>query len=122
MAYYVGLVFGASFLGTSADLFGRRPAFNATILLGGIFACAVAGAQNFVAFCSLWAVVGTAAGGNVPVDSIVVLEFVPQTYQWLLVSLSAWWNCGQLIASLLAWVFLAYFSCSTDTTWAGATR
>lgn len=114
VAYYIGLVLGASFWGTSADLFGRRPAFNATILLGGIFACAVAGAQNFVAFCALWAVVGTAAGGNVPVDSIVFLEFVPQAYQWLLVSLSAWWNCGQLIVSLLAWVFLANFSCSTD--------
>ncbi|EPE04142.1 hexose transporter [Ophiostoma piceae UAMH 11346] len=114
VAYYVGLILGASFWGVSADLFGRRPAFNATILLGGIFACAVAGSQNFVAFCSIWGVIGTAAGGNVPVDSIIFLELVPQTYQWLLVSLSAWWNCGQLIVSLLAWVFLAHFSCDEN--------
>nr|CBV37365.1 hexose transporter [Colletotrichum graminicola] len=115
VAYYVGLIIGASFWGTTADLIGRKPAFNATILYGGVFACAVAGVQNFTGFCILWAIIGTAAGGNVPVDSVVFLEFVPQTYQWLLVSLSAWWNLGQVIVSLLAWLFLSHFACpSTD--------
>ncbi|KAH7239864.1 hypothetical protein FSOLCH5_014215 [Fusarium solani] len=115
VAYYVGLIIGAFFWGTAADVIGRKPAFNSTILYGGIFACASAGAQNFTAFCALWAVVGTAAGGNVPVDSIVFLEFVPQSHQWLLVTLSAWWNLGQVIVSLLAWVFLANFACDDAT-------
>lgn len=115
VAYYVGLVIGAFLWGTLADVIGRKPAFNSTILYGGIFACASAGAQNFVAFCALWAVIGSAAGGNVPVDSIVFLEFVPQSHQWLLVTLSAWWNLGQVIVSLLAWVFLANFACSDAT-------
>ncbi|KAM0431272.1 hypothetical protein ACHAPT_005242 [Fusarium lateritium] len=118
VAYYVGLIIGAFFWGTAADVIGRRPAFNSTILYGGIFACASAGAQNFTAFCCLWAVIGTAAGGNVPVDSIVFLEFVPQSHQWLLVTLSAWWNLGQVIVSLLAWLFLSKFACvdATDCT------
>ena len=111
VAYYVGLIIGASFWGVTADLIGRKPAFNATILIGGIFACASAGSQNFVTFCSLWAVIGTAAGGNVPVDSIIFLEFIPQERQWLLTSLSAWWNLGQVIVSLVAWVFLAKYAC-----------
>ncbi|KPM41051.1 putative MFS-type transporter PB1E7.08c [Neonectria ditissima] len=114
VAYYIGLIIGATFWGTTADLIGRKPAFNATILIGGVFACAVAGTQNFVAFCAIWAVIGTAAGGNVPVDSIVFLEFVPQSHQWLLVSLSAWWNLGQVIVALLSWVFLANFACSAE--------
>ncbi|KAH8690655.1 major facilitator superfamily domain-containing protein [Talaromyces proteolyticus] len=113
VAYYAGLIIGASFWGITADIIGRKPAFNATIFIGGIFACAVAGTQNFVAFCALWACIGTAAGGNVPVDSIIFLEFVPQAYQWLLVSLSAWWNFGQLIVALLSWVFLANYACSS---------
>ncbi|KAH8895657.1 hexose transporter [Thozetella sp. PMI_491] len=114
VAYYVGLILGASFWGTTADMFGRKPAFNATIFIaGGIFACAVAGTQNFVAFCALWAVIGTAAGGNVPVDSIIFLEFVPQSHQWLLVSLSGWWNFGQVIVALVSWVFLANYGCSS---------
>jgi MFS family permease len=112
VAYYVGLIVGASFWGVGADLIGRKPAFNATIFIGGIFACAVAGTRSFVSFCALWAVIGTAAGGNVPVDSIIFLEFMPPTKQWLLVSLSAWWNLGQVIVALLSWLFFDKFACS----------
>lgn len=111
VAYYVGLIIGASFWGTAADMIGRKPAFNATLLYGGIFACASAGVQNFTAFCSIWAVIGTAAGGNVPVDGIVFLEFIPQSSQWLLVTLSAWWNLGQVAVAALSWAFLANYAC-----------
>ncbi|KAJ3542363.1 hypothetical protein NM208_g4138 [Fusarium decemcellulare] len=89
IAYYVGMIIGAFFWGTAADVIGRKLAFNSTIFYGGIFA------------------------GNVPVDSIIFLEFIPSTYQWLLVTLSGWWNTGQLIVSLLAWVFLSNFACSS---------
>ncbi|KAJ5894352.1 hypothetical protein N7495_006043 [Penicillium taxi] len=122
VAYYVGLILGASFWGLSSDLIGRRPAFNCTLLIAGIFLCAVAGSMNFIAFSAMWAVIGTAAGGNVPVDSMIFLEFVPGSHQYLLTALSAWWNLGQLIVSLLAWVFLANFSCPTDATPANCSR
>ncbi|CAG8217498.1 unnamed protein product [Penicillium olsonii] len=116
VAYYVGLILGASFWGLSSDLVGRKPAFNCTLLIAGIFLCAAAGSMNFVAFSALWAVIGTAAGGNVPVDCMIFLEFVPGSHQYLLTALSAWWNLSQLIVSLVAWVFLANFSCPTDAT------
>ncbi|EAU30752.1 conserved hypothetical protein [Aspergillus terreus NIH2624] len=116
VAYYVGLILGASFWGISSDLVGRKPAFNITLLIAGVFLCGAAGSMNFVGFSALWAVIGTAAGGNVPVDSMIFLEFVPGSHQWLLTALSAWWNLGQLIVSLLAWVFLANYSCPTDAT------
>lgn len=77
VAYYVGLILGASFWGLSSDLIGRKPAFNSTLLIAGIFLCAAAGSMNFIGFSALWAVIGTAAGGNVPVDSMIFLEFVP---------------------------------------------
>lgn len=77
VAYYAGLIVGASFWGISSDFIGRRPAFNCTLLIAGIFLCAAGGALNFIAFSALWAVIGTAAGGNVPVDSMIFLEFVP---------------------------------------------
>ncbi|CAG9983986.1 unnamed protein product [Clonostachys byssicola] len=111
IAYYVGLIIGAWFWGTGVDFIGRKPAFNVTLFYGAIFACASAASPNFLTFCCLWAVIGTAAGGNVPVDSIVFLEFMPQSHQWLLVTLSGWWNFGQVIVSLVAWVFLANFAC-----------
>lgn len=77
VAYYVGMIIGASFWGLSSDLIGRKPAFYCTISIAGIFLCSVAGSMNFIAFCSFWAVIGTAAGGNVPVDSMIFLEYVP---------------------------------------------
>ncbi|KAL6233793.1 hypothetical protein BDW75DRAFT_251807 [Aspergillus navahoensis] len=116
VAYYVGMILGASFWGISSDLIGRKPAFNLTLAIAGIFLCAAAGTMNFVAFSALWAVIGTAAGGNVVCDSMIFLEFIPGSHQYLLTALSGWWNLGQLIVSLLAWVFLANFSCPTDAT------
>ena len=122
ISYYVGLIIGASFWGISADFIGRKPAFNATLLIGGVFGASVAGLSNFVPFCVLWAIIGTAAGGNVPVDSMIFLEFVPGSHQYLLTALSAWWNLEQVIVSLVSWVFLANFSCPTGSTFATCKR
>ncbi|TVY43432.1 putative MFS-type transporter [Lachnellula occidentalis] len=116
IAYYCGLIVGASFWGISADFIGRKPAFNLTLLIGGIFGAGVAGLSNFKGFCVMWAIIGFAAGGNVPVDSMIFLEFVPGSHQYLLTALSAWWNFGQVIVALIGWVFLANFTCSTDST------
>ena len=114
IAYYAGMIFGASFWGVSCDFTGRKFAFNMTILIGAIFGCIVGGMENFGAFCFLWSIIGTAAGGNVPVDSMIFLEFVPGSHQYLVTALSAWWNLGQVIVSLVSWVFLANFSCPTN--------
>ncbi|ETN36238.1 uncharacterized protein HMPREF1541_08515 [Cyphellophora europaea CBS 101466] len=116
VAYYVGMIVGASFWGISADFIGRKPAFNATLLIGGVCACIVAGLSNFAGFCVLFFLIGTAAGGNVPVDSMIFLEFVPGSHQYLLTALSGWWNFGQVIVSLLGWVFIANFNCPADAT------
>ncbi|KAF2488476.1 MFS general substrate transporter [Lophium mytilinum] len=114
IAYYAGLICGASFWGISADFIGRKPAFNMTLLIGGIFGLVVGALDHFVGFCVVWAIIGTAAGGNVPVDSMIFLEFVPGSHQYLLTALSAWWNFGQVIVSLVGWVFIAHFSCDAD--------
>ncbi|RVX66123.1 hypothetical protein B0A52_10057 [Exophiala mesophila] len=116
IAYYVGMIWGASFWSISADFIGRKPAFNLTLLIGGIFGLAVGGVSNFIGFCVMWAIIGTAAGGNVPVDSMIFLEFVPGSHQYLLTALSAWWNFGQVIVSLVGWVFIANYTCPTGST------
>lgn len=110
------MIWGASFWSISADFIGRKPAFNLTLLIGGIFGLAVGGTSNFIAFCVMWAIIGTAAGGNVPVDSMIFLEFVPGSHQYLLTALSAWWNFGQVIVSLIGWVFIANYTCPTGST------
>ncbi len=67
---------------------------------------------------------------------MMFLEFIPANKQYLLTLLSVFWSLGQLLASLVAWAFIANYSCDgnqTNTpgvntvpcdvrrTWAGAT-
>jgi MFS family permease len=52
-------------------------------------------------------------GGNLILDTAVYLEFLPGKYQWSLTFMAAWWGVGQMIASLVAWPFMANFSCET---------
>ncbi|KAF9264068.1 MFS general substrate transporter [Marasmius fiardii PR-910] len=116
LSLYVGLMLGASVWGILADLIGRRLSFNTTLFITALFGIAGGGANNFVTLCSLIACLGFGVGGNLPVDGAIFLEHVPQSHQWLLTLLSAWWALGQLFASLIAWPLISNFSCdSADT-------
>ncbi|RDB25575.1 putative MFS-type transporter PB1E7.08c [Hypsizygus marmoreus] len=111
LALYVGLILGATVWGVMADVIGRRLSFNITLFLAGVFGIAAGGAPNFVAFAALVACLGFGIGGNLPVDGALYLEHIPQSHQWTLTLLSAWWAIGQLIASVVAWGFIGNFSC-----------
>ncbi|GAA93990.1 uncharacterized protein L969DRAFT_92928 [Mixia osmundae IAM 14324] len=111
LSLYVGLILGASLWGVSADIVGRRLSFNITLGLSGVFGLAAGASPNFVALCSLIACTGFGVGGSLPVDSTFFLDQVPAAQQWTLVLMSLWWSVGQLIASLIAWVFIVNFSC-----------
>lgn len=115
LALYVGLILGATTWGSLADLIGRRLSFNITLFIAAVFGLAAGGAPNFVTFASLVACTGFGIGGNLPVDGALYLEHIPQSHQWTLTLLSAWWAVGQLIASVIAWGFIGNFSCSADT-------
>lgn len=91
-----------------------RPSFNLTIFWTAIFFIASAGANNFISFCTLQALVGFGTGGNAAIDILLFLECLPASQQWLIALLYTWWSTGQLIASLVSWVYLAHYSCPTD--------
>ena len=46
LSLFLGLCIGALFWGISADIIGRRPAFNLTLMLTGIFGVAVGAAPT----------------------------------------------------------------------------
>lgn len=114
LALFLGLCIGASFWGTASDVLGRRLAFNFTLFLAGVFGLASGGAPTWIGTCALYACIGLGVGGNLPVDGALFLEFLPQTSGNLLTLLSVFWPVGNLIASLLAWAFIANFSCASD--------
>lgn len=115
-ATFVGLCCGASFWGIASDVIGRRPAFNLSLLICGIFGVAVGGAPNWIGACGMYAALGFGVGGNLPVDGALFLEFLPFASGNLLTMLSVWWPVGQLIASLIAWGFIPNYSCASDET------
>ena len=113
-ATFVGLCCGASFWGIASDIIGRRPAFNLSLLICGVFGIAIGGATSWIATCGLFAALGFGVGGNLPVDGALFLEFLPFASGNLLTMLSVWWPVGQLIGSLIAWGFIPNYSCDSD--------
>ncbi|KAJ2914338.1 hypothetical protein MD484_g6080, partial [Candolleomyces efflorescens] len=111
----IGLLIGAAFWGVGSDIWGRKVSFNITMLIIAVFSISAGGSPNFVALTSLATVWSVGVGGNLPVDSAIFLEFVPASHQYLLTILSIWWAFGQLIGSLVAWPFIANYSCTTTT-------
>ena len=102
LAQNIGLLAGAVFWGFGCDIWGRRAAFSITLGLTSIFALAAAGSPNFTAIGCFAAVWSFGAGGNLPVDSAIFLEFLPGSHQYLLTVLSIYWALSQLIANLIA--------------------
>jgi len=53
---------------------GRRPAFNCTLLIAGVFGIAGGAAPNWIGACGLFAALGVGVGGNLPVDGALLLR------------------------------------------------
>lgn len=114
LAQNIGLLAGAVFWGFGCDVFGRKPAFNLTLGMTAVWGLVAASSPNFAAagvFAALWSF---GVGGNLPVDSAIFLEFLPQSHQYLLTVLSVDWALAQVVANLIAWPLLGNFTCSQD--------
>ncbi|EFZ01583.1 MFS transporter [Metarhizium robertsii] len=111
LAQNIGLLAGAVFWGFGCDIFGRKWGFNLTLGLTAVWGMVAASAPNFAAagvFAALWSF---GVGGNLPVDSAIFLEFLPQSHQYLLTILSLDWALAQVIANLVAWPLLGNLTC-----------
>jgi MFS family permease len=73
LAQNIGLLVGAAFWGLASDVWGRRFAFNATLLITGVFATAAGGSNSYITLCAMAALWSVGVGGNLPVDSAVFL-------------------------------------------------
>ncbi len=111
VAVYVGMLVGAIFWGLSADVIGRKYAFNFSLLISSVF-CIVAGASpNWIVLGLFICLAAFGSGGNLVLDTTVFLEYLPSKYQWTLTLMASWWGLGQFVAGLLAWAFLPNYSC-----------
>jgi len=94
IAVYVGMLVGALFWGLSADIIGRKFAFNFSLMFCSVF-CIVAGASpNWITLGLFTCLAAFGGGGNLVLDTAVFLEYLPSKEQWLLTLLAAWWGAN----------------------------
>ncbi|CAL5873027.1 uncharacterized protein PFLUO_LOCUS7296 [Penicillium psychrofluorescens] len=115
IAVYTGMLVGAIFWGFSADIIGRRFAFNFSLLISSVFTVVAGASPSWTVLGLFVSLSAFGSGGNLVLDTTVFLEYLPSKNQWLLTLLAAWWGLGQLIAGLFAWAFIPRYSCSDET-------
>jgi MFS family permease len=109
LAVYSGMLLGAIFWGISADIVGRRHAFNMTLMICSV-ATLIAGAMpTWPSLAFFIGVIGFGGGGNLIMDTTVFLEYLPSSKQWVLTFMAGWWGLGQAFTGLVAWGFLGRF-------------
>ncbi|QUC16201.1 uncharacterized protein UV8b_00442 [Ustilaginoidea virens] len=125
IAVYCGMLFGALFWGFSADVIGRKYAFNISLFMCSV-CCILAGAMpSWPSLALFIALLGFGGGGNLIMDTTVFLEYLPSNKQWLLTFLACWWGFGQAITGFIGWAFLVpekwncadVNTCSRDNNW-----
>ncbi|KAL2845519.1 major facilitator superfamily domain-containing protein [Aspergillus pseudoustus] len=112
IAVYVGMLVGALFWGFSADVIGRRFAFNVSLFISSVFTIVAGASPNWIVLGLFTCLSAFGAGGNLVLDTAVFLEYLPSTHSWLVTLMAAWWGVGQLIAGLFAWAFMPNYSCT----------
>jgi MFS family permease len=125
IAVYVGMLAGAIFWGLTADIIGRKYAFNISLFICSV-SCILAGAMpTWESLGVFIALLGFGGGGNLVMDTTVFLEYLPGNKQWMLTFLACWWGVGQAIAGFIAWGFMAperyncadAETCTKDNNW-----
>lgn len=110
-AFFIGMMLSSIFWGGHSDLHGRRDAFHWTLSIATFAGIFSAIAPNFWSLNFFLVVLGFGIGGTVPVDSSILLEFLPSKHHYLVTSLSMFFGLGAVLASLFAYLILPAYSC-----------
>lgn len=113
-SFSAGLTAGAFVWGFLVDIIGRYWAFNFTVLWASIFGLVLGAPNSYTGVIVLTAFLGFGIGGNVPIDTTIVLECLPKNRRWLLPALSAFQPVGVVICSAIAYGLVPGNSCATD--------
>ncbi|CAD6446589.1 80516420-5957-43be-ab05-25ef7b9f1f96 [Sclerotinia trifoliorum] len=109
-----GLTVGALVWGVLVDIIGRKWAFNGTVFITSVFGICMAIPSSYTGLLVLVAFTGFGIGGNIPIDTTIALEFLPQKNRFLLALLSIFQPIGVVVCSGIAYGFIPKHSCATD--------
>ncbi|CAN0121308.1 unnamed protein product [Hapterophycus canaliculatus] len=110
-ASFLGMLIGAGFWSIYADKCGRRTAFVqslACVFIGGVGSAV---SPSFGVLCLCRMVVGFGVGGNLPVTTALVTEFLPTDDRARILCRIAgtFWGVGSVSASLIGLVLANIF-------------
>ncbi|UJO25349.1 MFS siderochrome iron transporter 1 [Fulvia fulva] len=116
IAFSAGLTAGAFVWGVLVDIIGRKWAFNITCLIGAAFGLGLGGCNTYSSFLVITAFVGFGIGGNIPIDTTICLEFIPQNKRFMLALLSIFQPIGVVVCCIIAYGFIPTYSCEPNFT------
>jgi MFS family permease len=90
IALYVGMLVGALFWGMSADMIGRKIAFNVSLVIYSVFTIVARTPPTWEGLGFFIALSAFGAGGNFVLDTPVLLEYIPSSKQ-----------CRNLVSSMV---------------------
>jgi len=102
--FFLGMMIGATIFGKMADKYGRRKVFLITVTGDVLFGLLSAFAPNFTALLCFRFLTGAAVGGTLPVDYVMMAEFLPSKNRgrWLIM-MEGFWALGTVAIALAAW-------------------
>lgn len=106
-ASMAGMFIGGIASGIVADYWGRKKVFQITLLIFAIATLLCATAQNVSSMIIFRFFVGIGLGGELPVVSSLLSEFMPSKYRGrYIVLLESFWAYGWLIAAIVAFLVI----------------
>jgi len=85
-----------------------------TCLISAGFGLGLGGCDTYNGFLVVTAFVGFGVGGNIPIDTTICLEFIPQNRRFLLALLSIFQPIGVVLTCAIAYGFIPTYSCSPN--------
>ncbi|HVJ49166.1 MAG TPA: MFS transporter [Desulfitobacterium sp.] len=101
---------GALLSGPIADRWGRKAVFQITMLLFAVFSLLCAVAPNFTYLLVFRFLVGVGLGGETPVVTSLLGEFIPAAHRGKVQGLlNTFWAVGWVLAALIAYFIIPTF-------------
>jgi MFS transporter, putative metabolite:H+ symporter len=107
---FLGQLVGNILVGSFSDLFGRRIAFQSTMVIWGLSSFLAAGAWGVVPLMVFRFFIGVGVGGEAPVAQAVLSEIIPANVRAKYIAfMEGFWAVGFVISGVIAYTVLPFF-------------
>lgn len=104
---FLGQLVGNLVIGSISDLYGRRIAFQSTMIIWGLASFAAAGAWSVASLMVFRFLIGVGVGGEAPVAQAVLSEIIPANVRAKYIAfMEGFWAIGFVISGVIAYTVL----------------